>query len=254
MTAILAAYGFLIGSAVGSFLNVVIYRVPLGRSLVAPGSACPHCGEAIKPWHNVPVVGWLWLLGKCANQACRQPISARYPTIELAMGLIVAALAWHFGPTVDLLIWSAFSALLMVIFWIDIDHQLILDVVTLPGLALGLFYQWSQGQLLHGVLTATFGYGFFRAVREVSTRVFGKQGLGGGDEKFAAMLGAWLGMPAMAVGMFLSFLLGSIVGLGLLIQRGASTKYPFGPSMAVGSVIALVWGRSLVDWYLGWMV
>jgi leader peptidase (prepilin peptidase)/N-methyltransferase len=254
MSAILAAYGFLIGCAVGSFLNVVIYRVPLGRSLVAPGSACPHCGEAIKPWHNVPIVGWLSLFGKCANRACRQPISWRYPTIELAMGLVVAALAWHFGPTVELLVWSVFAALLMIVFWIDIDHQLILDVVTFPGLALGLFYQWSQGQLLHGFLAATFGYGFFRAVREVSERVFRKPGLGAGDEKFAAMLGAWLGIPTIAVGMFLSFLVGSIVGLGLLIQRGSSTKYPFGPSMAVGAVIALVWGQTLVDWYLGWMV
>ena len=253
MAALIAGFGFVIGCAIGSFLNVVIYRVPYGRSLVSPGSACPHCGEAIKPWHNVPVLGWLLIGGRCANTACRQPVSVRYPSIELAMGLVVSALAWYFGPTVELLAWSVFAALLMVIFWIDVDHRWILDVTSYPGLALGLFYQWSRGDLLHGILTAGFGFGFFWAVRKVSVVVFHKDGLGAGDERFAAMLGAWLGMPAMAVGMFLSFLVGSIVGLGILVQRGASRPYPFGPSMAVGAVIALIWGQAIWTWYLGWM-
>jgi leader peptidase (prepilin peptidase)/N-methyltransferase len=254
MTPLVAAFGFLFGCAIGSFLNVVIYRVPHGRSLVSPGSACPHCGVAIKPWHNVPVLGWLFIGGRCANTACRARVDVRYPSVELAMGLIVSALAWHFGPTLDLLVWSVFAALLMVIFWIDLDHRLILDVTSYPGLALGLFYQWSRGELAHAVLAAGFGYGFFWAVRNLATKVFRKEGLGGGDERFAAMLGAWLLMPTMAVGMFLSFLVGSIVGLGMLIQRGASRPYPFGPSMAVGAVIALLWGQSIWTWYLGWLV
>lgn len=249
----LLAVCFLVGAAVGSFLNVVIYRVPDDKSIVSPGSSCPNCGQAIRWWHNVPVLGWLMLGGKCAD--CRVPIPVRYPAIELAMGLIVAGLAWQFGPTVELLAWSVFAALLMVIVWIDIDHQLILDVITLPGIWLGLLYHVVvRGDGNEAILAAAFGYCFFWAIEHGSLLWLKQPGMGRGDAKFAALLGAWLGWPTLGMALFLSFLVGSIVGLGLLVARGASRYFPFGPSMAVGAVLALVWGQSLWDWYWGWLV
>lgn len=275
--ALLIAGCFLLGLVVGSFLNVVIYRLPrmmehswksecrvilalepesgeqLGSfNLAFPHSHCPHCSAAIKPWQNIPVLSWLLLKGRCAH--CRVPISLRYPAIELCAGGIAALAAWHFGvgwqlPLVLLLLWG-----LLVLTLIDIDHQLLPDQITLPLLWLGLLAN-TQGLFVplgDAVWGAAAGYLALWSVYHLFRLLTGKEGMGFGDFKLLAALGAWMGWQMLPMIILLSSLVGAVAGSVVLLaqRKGRGTPIPFGPYLAGAGAIALLWGPALIDNYL----
>jgi len=265
----------LIGLLVGSFLNVLIYRLPkmMHRdwreqareilelpveaqaatfNLVLPNSSCPHCAHEIKPWENIPVVSYLFLRGKCSS--CEAPISLRYPLVELTCGVLSAYIAWHFGFT-----WQAGGMLLLT--WgllamslIDADHQLLPDSLVLPLLWLGLIAN-SFGQftsLEDALWGAIAGYLSLWSVYWLFKLVTGKEGMGYGDFKLLAMLGAWGGWQVLPLTILLSSLVGAVLGLLMLRLRNAetSTPIPFGPYLAIAGWIALLWGEQITASYL----
>ena len=273
----LAAVAGLLGLCVGSFLNVVIHRLPrmMERewhaqcadlrgetplpaevlSLARPRSHCPSCGHQITVLENIPIVSYLILRGKCSK--CAAPISARYPVVEAATGLLSAYAAWHFGPTPQ-----ALGALIML--WalialtaIDLDTQLLPDSITLPllwiGLALNLAGTYVD--LSSAVIGAMVGYMTLWSVFWLFKLATGKEGMGYGDFKLLAALGAWLGWQMLPVIILLSSIVGAVVGIGLIVfsHHGRNTPIPFGPYLAAAGIIALFWGPQLTRSYLGLM-
>ncbi|MFJ3263573.1 prepilin peptidase [Pseudomonas sp. NPDC086581] len=265
----------LLGLLVGSFLNVVIHRLPrmmeldwqqqaretLGLpegeklptyNLVLPNSQCPQCAHEIKPWENIPVVSWLALGGKCSS--CKAPISKRYPLIELTCGVLSAFIAWHYGfgwqaGAMLLLTWG-----LLAMSMIDVDHQLLPDALVLPLLWLGLIVNYfglftSLGDALWG---AVFGYLSLWSVYWLFKLITGKEGMGYGDFKLLAMLGAWGGWQVLPLTILFSSLVGAVLGVIMLRLRNAetSTPIPFGPYLAIAGWIALLWGDQITATYL----
>ncbi|MDP9529851.1 prepilin peptidase [Pseudomonas protegens] len=265
----------ILGLLVGSFLNVLVWRLPkmlerdwraqahevLGLppepagapyNLLLPHSQCPHCAQPIRPWENIPLLSYLFLRGRCHH--CKAAISPRYPLTELACGLISAFIAWHFGFG-----WQA--GLLLILSWgliamslIDADHQLLPDVLVLPLLWLGLIansfgLQVSLGDALWG---AVLGYLSLWSVFWLFKLLTGKDGMGHGDFKLLAMLGAWGGWQVLPLTLLLSSLVGAILGtLMLRLNRAkTSTPIPFGPFLAIAGWIALLWGGQMTDFYL----
>jgi leader peptidase (prepilin peptidase)/N-methyltransferase len=213
--AVLAAFiALLFGLIVGSFANVVIHRLPLGQSVVFPASRCPKCGSAIKPWQNLPVISWLFLRGRCAQ--CREPISARYPLVEALHGLGFGLIVWNFGPYPFTLLLLVFFSALVILALIDWDHQILPDVITLPGVLIGIAGSFLPGALVdwrESGVAAGFGYVAFFLVAEGYARLRGIEGLGQGDWKLAAMMGAFLGVQRLMLTVFLASLSGMIYGL-----------------------------------------
>lgn len=208
------ASAFFFGLIVGSFANVVIYRVPLERSIVFPASSCPRCGASIRPWHNLPVLSWLLLGGRCAS--CREPISARYPLVEAIHGIGFALIVLRYGPFPFTLLLLAFFTALVILALIDWDHQILPDVITLPGIAAGIAGSFLSGALVdwkESALAAGFGYVSFFMVAEFYARVRGIEGLGQGDWKLAAMLGAFLGGHRLLLTVFFGSISGMVYGL-----------------------------------------
>ena len=268
-------FSLVLGLLIGSFLNVMVYRLPLmmqrdwrGQAreilelpkepeaatfnLVLPNSQCPHCGHEIRPWENIPVISYLFLRGKCSN--CKAPISLRYPAVELTCGLLSAYVAWHFGFT-----WQAGGMLLLT--WgllamslIDVDHQLLPDSLVLPLLWLGLIVN-SVGlitDLESALWGAIAGYLSLWSVYWLFKLVTGKEGMGYGDFKLLAMLGAWGGWQVLPLTILLSSLVGAVLGTVMLRMRNAqsSTPIPFGPYLAIAGWIALLWGEQITAGYL----
>ncbi|MBI4635486.1 MAG: prepilin peptidase [Candidatus Rokubacteria bacterium] len=237
----------ILGLVVGSFLNVVIARLPAHRSLWRPGSACPTCGAAIA-WHdNIPLLSFLLLRGRC--RACGAPISWRYPLVEFLTGGLFG-LAWLvFGATRDALIAIALLATLIAITFIDLRHQIIPDVITLPGVVAGLLANLTTGRVpwVESVLGIVAGGGAFLVIILASGG-----GMGGGDMKLGAMLGAFLGWKVTLLSLFLAVVLGGILAIALLAsgRSGRKDPIPFGPFLAVGGTVGLFWGERLVAWYL----
>lgn len=248
---VLVGFAFVLGACIGSFLNVVIWRVPRGESLVWPASRCPVCNAPIPAWANVPIVSYLLLRGRC--RACGGPISARYPIVELITGALFAALLSAHGPSARLIVEWVIAAALVAVIFIDLDHMIIPNWITLPGLALGLVLSIAAPSLGVGFLDAIGGVvlagGSFWLIAEVYPRLRGKEGLGFGDVKLIAMLASLLGTSA-AIGIIF---VGSVIGLAyglpkLLIERdGFNTRIPFGPGLAIAGLIFLfepgLWAR-----------
>jgi leader peptidase (prepilin peptidase)/N-methyltransferase len=239
----------LFGLIIGSFLNVVIARLPQRRSLWAPASACAGCGNAIAWYDNIPLVSFVVLRGRC--RACAVPISWRYPLVE-ALTALLFALAWIFvdGRLVDFAIAAALLAALIVVTAIDLRYQIIPDAITLPGVLAGLLaslagHHVSWLESAGGIL---LGGGLFLAVIVLSGG-----GMGGGDLKLGAMLGAFLGWKVVLVALFVAVLLGGASAVALLASGRLARKdaIPFGPFLALGGVTALLWGERIVSWYLG---
>ncbi|WP_278412498.1 prepilin peptidase [Stutzerimonas kunmingensis] len=265
----------LLGLLVGSFLNVLIYRLPIMMqrewraqaleylecppepvrerfNLLLPSSRCPRCDHQIRSWENIPLVSWLALRGKCSS--CRAPISSRYPLVELACGLLSGYVAWHFGLT-----WQAGAMLfltwgLVAMSMIDIDHQLLPDSLVLPLLWLGLILN-SFGlfvSLESALWGAVAGYLSLWSVYWLFKLVTGKEGMGYGDFKLLAMLGAWGGWQVLPLTILLSSVVGAVLGTILLrVQRAeSSAPIPFGPYLAIAGWIALLWGDRITESYL----
>jgi leader peptidase (prepilin peptidase)/N-methyltransferase len=237
----------LFGLAIGSFLNVVIVRVPEGRSLWHPRSACPGCSAQLA-WHdNIPVLSFLWLHGRCRK--CGMRISRRYPIVEGVTAGTLAAAYLAFGPTGDFIVAAVLLATLVVVTAIDLQHQLIPDVITLPGILVGLVANFAIGHVswLDCLIGIVVGGGLFLVIILVSCG-----GMGGGDMKLGAMLGAFLGWKALLFALFAAIALGGVVGAAVLVSglRGRKDQIPFGPFLAAGGAMALFWGERIVDWWL----
>jgi len=235
----------------GSFLTVCVHRLPKGQSVVAPRSACPQCGRQI-PWYdNVPLFSFLWLRGRC--RSCQARIPPRYPIIELANGLGYLLVVWQFGLIWPTIVYAGLVSVFLVVSWIDWDHKIIPDVITLPGIVVGFLCAalvlptgWLNS--LVGILV---GGGILLVLAWASPFLFGKEGIGGGDIKFLAMVGAFLGWQQAILTLMVGSVAGAIVGIVLLatkvLQKGQ--YIPFGPYLALGGLIAVLWGSELWNWY-----
>jgi leader peptidase (prepilin peptidase)/N-methyltransferase len=243
-----------LGLLVGSFLNVVVHRVPAGQSVVRPRSSCPGCGTEISARDNIPVLSWLLLRGRC--RSCSAPISVRYPAVEALTALLFLAMALRFGWSAELPAFLYLTAVGVALAAIDIDTRRLPDALTLPSyvvggglLALAEAVDDTWGTLLRALLGMVVLYTFYFVLMLVRAG-----GMGFGDVKLAGVLGlylGWLGWGVLAVGAFLGFALGAVVGIGLMLagRAGRKSAIPFGPFMLVGALIAILWGPWLVDAY-----
>jgi len=243
----------LVGLLVGSYLNVVIHRLPAGVSTVTPPSRCPVCGALVRPRDNVPVVGWLLLRGRCRD--CRAPISVRYPLVELATGLAFAGSVARFGLRGEAFAAALLAALLLALAGIDFDHYLLPDRITVPGIVVGLALQLvlATGSFSRGLSGALVGAGILLVLAGAWELVRGVEGMGLGDVKMLAMIGAFLGVQGVLVTLVLGTLAGSLVGVVLAARRGSdfSLRLPFGVFLALGGWISIFAGNALVALYLG---
>ncbi|HTU00752.1 MAG TPA: prepilin peptidase [Candidatus Sulfotelmatobacter sp.] len=247
---ITAAVGF--GLIVGSFLNVVIYRLPKDESLIFPGSHCPACGAPVRPWDNVPLLSFVLLGGRC--RACRYPISWRYPLIESLTALLFVLTVEHFGVTLQAGVVALFLCSLVAVSFIDLDYQIIPNAITLPGIPLGLLAGFAVGEppLLDRLLGTLAGAGFLYLVLLYGGVFYGQDAMGEGDLNLIALIGAFLGWRGVVVTLLVGCLVGSVIGLALIAGRrlGRRQHIPFGPFLAVGALVALFWGDALIGWYL----
>jgi leader peptidase (prepilin peptidase)/N-methyltransferase len=263
----------LLGLCIGSFLNVVIYRLPVMMekkwhdeccelltqpnnsvdkfNLVTPASRCPKCGHKIKPWENIPVFSWLFLKGKCSQ--CKTPISLRYPLVELATGLLSLTVFLAFGPTAKMLSALVLTWAVITLTMIDFDTQLLPDDITIPlvwtGLLVNINGLWIP--LEQSVLGAMFGYLSLWSIYWAFKLVTGKEGMGYGDFKLLAALGAWLGPSQLPLIILLSSCVGAVIGGVYAAIRKESAPFAFGPYLAIAGLIAMFTGPELIHWYLG---
>jgi leader peptidase (prepilin peptidase)/N-methyltransferase len=240
------------GAMIGSFLNVCIYRLPKEESIIWPGSHCPHCKNPIKFYDNIPLVSYFLLGGKC--RYCKGSIPLQYPLVEGITALSSLFLFMKFGPSLNFIYYFSFVAALIVITVIDLHYQIIPDVISLPGIGIGLLGSLVISPInfwpsLIGIIS---GGGSLFLVATVYQWLFKREGMGGGDVKLLAMIGAFLGWKAVILTILLSSLIGSVVGIMIMVLKGKDFKYaiPFGPFLSLGAVIALFYGESLIRWYL----
>jgi leader peptidase (prepilin peptidase)/N-methyltransferase len=247
-TAAGAVLAGILGAIVGSFLNVVAYRLPRGESLAHPPSRCPNCGAPVKPYDNVPVLSWLLLRGRCRN--CKEPISVRYPLVEAGTALLCALVVVAKGADGDAVIGIVFVLLLVPITLIDLEHRIIPNKITYPGavLAVVLVAVFDSDSLVEHLISGAAAGGFLLVAAIVQPR-----GMGMGDVKLALMMGLFLGR-AVAPGMFVALIAGSLIGALIIARVGAKkgrkTAIPFGPYLALGGLVGLFAGDEIVDWYL----
>jgi leader peptidase (prepilin peptidase)/N-methyltransferase len=246
-TPALVAVCAVLGAVVGSFLNVVIWRLPRGESLLHPPSHCPACGAPVRWFDNVPVLGYLVLGGRC--RACRGRISPEYPLVEAGNAALWGLVGWRFGLTPELPVYMALASALVALAVIDLHHQILPDRITLPGIVVGLLASATllPAGLLPALAGAALGGGLFFAIAVLS-----RGGMGGGDVKLIAMIGAFLGWQAVLLTTFLAAVAGGAVGLFLILFFGKGRKYavPFGPFLSAAALVCLLWGNRMIDWYL----
>ena len=247
-TATTAICAGVLGAIIGSFLNVVIWRLPRGESVVSPPSACPKCGARLKPYDNIPIVSWLILRGRCRN--CGEPISARYPLVEALTAVLMALVPIFLGPDKDQWIGYALVLVLIPLTFIDLDHRILPNKITYPSvpLAIALTAAFDIHHLLAHLIAGAAAFAFLFAAAW-----FYPSGMGVGDVKLAGVLGLFLGR-AVAPALLVAFALGSIVGIGIMMAKGVragrKTAVPFGPFLAIGGLVGLYAGDDIVDWYL----
>jgi leader peptidase (prepilin peptidase)/N-methyltransferase len=268
---IIATGVFALGAIIGSFLNVVIHRVPREESIAFPASHCPSCDTAIRPYDNIPIISWAVLRGRC--RACRAPISARYPAVELLTGALFAlTYLLHSGLTLSLPFDLAFVAAIIALVFIDAEHMLLPNVITYPGTALALIARVVVPNLygvaslggpetpawllsLGGaVLGALVGGGFLWLVGWLWERARGVEAMGLGDVKMLFMVGAFLGWPLTLLTIFVGVLTGSVAGVAAMARRGERDMQmllPFGIFLGLGSLVSLLFGTRIIDWYMG---
>ena len=258
---ILSAFSFALGACVASFLNVVIWRVPRGESIVSPPSHCPKCGAAIRWYQNVPILSWLALRGRCAN--CRASISPRYVLVELLGGILFLAALWRYGgPSLELLVMWIWIALMIVGSFIDFDHKLLPDFTTIGGMVLGvafhavgsLAFSFDFRILAFSLIGLAFGFGLLWLVRFLGSKAFGREAMGMGDVFLMGAVGALFGPVAVLVTLILSSLFGSVVGLSMVAlaktKFGRFVEIPYGPYICLGCLVWMFWGPELVAGYL----
>jgi len=243
---------FLLGCCVGSFLNVCIYRLPQDLSIVAPRSYCPQCRAPIHGYDNIPLVSYLLLRGKCRN--CGTRITWRYPLVEALSGGFAVALFVKYGLGFSFFSYSAFTAALLVITFIDLDHRIIPDLISLPGIGIGFLLSFFEPSLSvkDSLIGLVAGGGSLYLVAVAYEALTKREGMGGGDVKLLAMIGAWLGWKAVLFTLFFASLSGTVIGGGAMLaqKQGRHSAIPFGPFLAFGALAYLFFGPQLIDWYL----
>lgn len=255
MSTTLAGPGaFVFGLIVGSFANVCIHRLPRGQSIVRPRSRCPRCGRAIAAWDNVPLLSYVVLLGRC--RSCRASISPRYPAIEALNGAAYWAVVAMLGPTPRAAMTMAFVTSLLVLAFIDFEHYILPDAITIPGVVAGFLAAFVPGwpvSFLSAMIGAAAGYAGFASIAWAYRRTRAVEGLGRGDWKMAAMLGAFLGWEKLLLAVFIAACAGTLVGLPASLARGQGLKraVPFGSFLALGALLVLFFGDPVLAWYRG---
>jgi len=240
------------GALVGSFLNVCIYRLPKEESIVTPGSHCPYCKKPIKFYDNIPLISYLFLKGKCRH--CKSHISIQYPLIEGITALGSLLLFLKFGSSLSYLIYFSFLSALIIITVIDLFHQIIPDVISLPGIGVGLLVSLIIPQItfFDSLIGILLGGGSLFLVATLYQWLFKREGMGGGDVKLLAMIGAFLGWKAVILTILLSSLIGSVVGITVMLIKGKDFKYaiPFGPFLSLAAMVSMFYGENIIHWYL----
>jgi leader peptidase (prepilin peptidase)/N-methyltransferase len=256
--ALFLALAFVFGAAFGSFLNVLIYRLPRDISIIKPGSHCPDCKKPIRPYDNIPVISYLILRGKCRH--CGARISPRYMLVEVLSGLLVLFSLYYFGMNVGGFEAAFLSLVFIAVFFIDLDFRIIPDFFTLPGIAIGLAVSLVPGAFVNWVdalIGIAVGGGVFYLIGKLGELLFKKEAMGFGDVKFAAMLGAFLGWPNLLLIFVLASFLGSVIGLSIIFffarGKGRSTYVPFGPFLVVAATIAIYFGNRIIAAYMNFI-
>ncbi|MGA7938251.1 MAG: prepilin peptidase [Kovacikia sp.] len=253
---------FALGASVGSFLNVAIYRLPAGLSLLYPPSRCPKCFHRLKKQENVPVLGWIKLKGRCSS--CKAPISVRYPLVEAATGVLFVLAFWIFGWSWQTVGYWAFFSWLLSLSLIDLDTMTLPNPLTQSGLVAGLVFQTVSGylttstlagsinHLMQGLVGAVLGLWLLDIIAIAGSVALGQSAMGGGDAKLAAMMGAWLGWKYLLLAGFLACLIGAFIGGGAIAIGWLNRRQPmpFGPFLALGSILTAFWGQAIVTAYM----
>jgi leader peptidase (prepilin peptidase) / N-methyltransferase len=258
---VLPSLVFVFGALIGSFLNVCIGRIPTGESIVMPPSHCPKCNTPILFYDNVPLLSFIFLRGRC--RSCREPISRRYFMVELMMAVLALALFYWFGLSFSFVVTFIFVAALVVISFIDLAVRIVPDVISLPGIilgvicsALGYFFFAHESPIIPSPLSSIIGVitggGFLLATAWLYEKFTGVEGMGGGDIKLLAMIGAFLGWPSIPVTLFIASLLGSVVGIACMVITGAGRRLalPFAPFLCTGALLYLFFATEIIDFYL----
>ena len=265
ISAIANTFIFIFGACIGSFLNVVVYRIPAGLSIIHPPSRCPQCHHRLGKTENVPIFGWLWLRGLC--RWCKTPISPRYPIVEAVTGMIFLLVFWHFGYTIQTIGYAVFLSWLLSLSLIDLDTMTLPASLTKSGLVVGLVFQvfvgWHNGQisgiaqqLMLGIGGAVLGIWLLETIRIIGSLILQQEAMGDGDGKLMAAIGAWLGWKLVLVSSVLACAAGAIIGGGAMLfgLLGRKQPMPFGPFLALGAAIALFYGYDIVDSYMNLLV
>lgn len=251
-----------VGASFGSFLNVVVYRLPAKLSILWPPSRCPHCLRPLKKRDNVPVIGWLALKGRC--RYCRSPISLRYPLVEAVTGVLFLLVFWKYGFSIQTLGYWAFVSWLLVLSLIDLDTMTLPNSLTQSGLVAGLVFQGTVGflqssqltglsdQLMRGIAAAVLGIWLLDLIGFVGSMVLGQTAMGGGDAKLAAMMGAWLGWKYLLLSSFIAIAIGAFGGAGAIALGWINRRQPvpFGPFLALGAGLTILVGEAILSAYL----
>jgi leader peptidase (prepilin peptidase) / N-methyltransferase len=257
----LSLFVFIFGAVVGSFLNVCVTRIPEDESVIRPPSHCPKCKAAIAVYDNVPLLSYLWLRGRC--RSCAQAISPRYFVVELLMGLLTVALYHRFGLSYEFFVGFVFVAAMIVISFIDLNVRIVPDVISLPGIIFGLiisiFSYFAMGRVtdlvpspVSSIVGILAGGGFLLATAWLYEKFTGVEGMGGGDIKLLAMIGAFLGWPSIPITLFIASLVGSVVGLSCMALTGAGRRLalPFAPFLCSGAILFIFFGEQIIHFYL----
>jgi leader peptidase (prepilin peptidase)/N-methyltransferase len=251
-TPLLAFAAAAFGAIVGSFLNVCIYRLPLGKSIVWPASACPHCARELSWYENIPVLSYVALRGRC--RTCAASIGVRYPLVEALTAVMFGGAWWYYGPGPLLASRLVFGCALMVLFAIDLEHQVLPNAITLPLIVVGFVFSFfTEPGWLSSLIGILVGGGVLWLIAEAYYRIRREEGLGMGDVKMLAMIGAFLGWQLTLLTLMMASLSGTVIGLGLIVTKRGGLKYalPFGTFLALGAAAAATVGPAILHWYLG---
>ena len=243
---------FIFGMCIGSFLNVCIYRLPTSKSIAdPPRSICPSCNSPIRFYDNIPVLSYIWLKGRCRN--CDVPISFRYPMVELMNGIVAMGLLFKFGLSLESLVYFVFISSLLVITFIDLDHQIIPDIITLPGIPMGIVASFALPTISFkaSALGLLIGGGSLWFVAWAYNLIARRDGMGGGDIKLLAMIGTIIGWKGVIFTIFASSVMGSCIGITMMLIKGKNMKYaiPFGPFLSIGAIAYVFFGSQIIAWY-----
>ncbi|MBK7141121.1 MAG: prepilin peptidase [bacterium] len=253
MDGLLYTYVTLIGLAIGSFANVLIYRLPREKNVVLSRSACPNCGTMLRWYHNIPLISYLVLRGKCGF--CKKPISSRYPLVEAVNALMYLYFLWRFGMSLEFLVFCYLGTVLLVVFFIDLDFQIIPDLLTYSGMVLGLLVALFPGgiSILNSAIGLLVGGGSLYLIAMLGDALFKKESMGGGDIKLAAMLGAFLGWQKVLLIFLSSAVIGLVISLAIMAFSAKLRQervIPFGPFIALAAVVTILYGDQIIAYYL----